>query len=722
MRSRPLIAAVVVAVALCSGPPAFSGSSKSDTSRAQWLRELERLREERERAREEARQERERARAEAARAREQARLEQERARAEAERQRDIARQAAAKSQSSSQSGSSAASASQSSGAPKSDGTDRSTASTAAGASRSTAAAGKTPARAKVDDDDDDDDQPAKGGKAAAASAATSSSSATATSAKKSDEASSRSKTAEKPSIFSAPPETVAEALKLLFGSGSQSNTGTATAPAAKPATAPAAAAPTFTTAARTNPAANSGSTPAGSPPPTSPAASRTPTPKPPPVAKGPPPAPIQPLRPGEFRPHEVLAVNLSPEALERARQSGMTVAATVSVPGSNISVSRIILPPGMPRHGVRGMLDPNMPEHAFAMNRVYRLYHAATSTELKMEAAPAGPAALPAAAPRIPGAPTSTPQATVEAATSAPACAPGRCYGATLVQWQPHLAGCTRDMRVGVIDTGVDRSHPALRSARLTERAFTPDGHGALNDGHGTGVVALLAGHPQSGTPGLVPDAQFYVANVFGADERGRPVSDTFSLLKAIAWLSQSGVKIANVSLSGPHDPLLEKAIEDYTAKGMTFIAAAGNEGPTARPSYPAAYPQVIAVTAVDRELKSYRHANRGSYIDVAAPGVGVWTAMPGSREGPMTGTSFAVPYVTAMVASVHAAAPRKSKHELLSLLATRDLGPDGQDPIYGRGLLLAPSSCRPGEGQAVARASQPWAATIMRASATPGR
>jgi len=418
----------------------------------------------------------------------------------------------------------------------------------------------------------------------------------------------------------------------------------------------------------------------------------------------------------------VLAVNLSPEALERARQSGMMVAATVSVPGSSISVSRIILPPGMPRHGVRGMLDPNMPEHAFAMNRVYRLYHAATSTELKMEAAPAGSAALPAATPRLPGAPTSTPQATVEAAASAPACAPGRCYGATLVQWQPHLAGCTRDMRVGVIDTGVDRSHPALRSARLTERTFTPDGHGALNDGHGTGVVALLAGHPQSGTPGLVPDAQFYVANVFSADERGRPVSDTFSLLKAIDWLSQSGVKIANVSLSGPHDPLLQKAIEDYTAKGMTFIAAAGNEGPTARPSYPAAYPQVIAVTAVDRELKSYRYANRGSYIDVAAPGVGVWTAMPGSREGPMTGTSFAAPYVTAMVASVHAGAPRKSKHELLSLLATRDLGPDGHDPIYGRGLLLAPSSCRPGEGQAIARASQHWAATIMRASATPGR
>src|SRR5262249_58302580 len=87
---------------------------------------------------------------------------------------------------------------------------------------------------------------------------------------------------------------------------------------------------------------------------------------------------------------------------------------------------------------------------------------------------------------------------------------------------------------------------------------------------------------------------------------------------------------------------------------GVVFAAAAGNGGPFALPSSPAAYPEVIAVTAVDRNLVGYRHATRGPHIDLAAPGVDIWTALPDKREGPQTGTSFAVPYVTAAAAAVY--------------------------------------------------------------------
>ena len=102
---------------------------------------------------------------------------------------------------------------------------------------------------------------------------------------------------------------------------------------------------------------------------------------------------------------------------------------------------------------------------------------------------------------------------------------------------------------------------------------------------------------------------------------------------------------------------MLHHGVRELTKAGIVVVAAAGNEGPSAPPGYPAAYEEVIAVTAVDRNLAAYRYANRGDHIDLAAPGVDVWTALPDRREGPQTGTSFAVPYVTAVVAVAHGAA-----------------------------------------------------------------
>jgi subtilisin family serine protease len=127
---------------------------------------------------------------------------------------------------------------------------------------------------------------------------------------------------------------------------------------------------------------------------------------------------------------------------------------------------------------------------------------------------------------------------------------------------------------------------------------------------------------------------------------------------------------------------------------GVIFIAAAGNDGPSAAPLFPAAYPTVIAVTAVNNELHNYPYANRGDQIDVAAPGVNIWSAVPDAREGYHTGTSFAVPYVTASVATIYRDTTHIDKKEMLDQLAVIDLGPSGRDPIYGRGLMMAPAGC----------------------------
>ena len=107
------------------------------------------------------------------------------------------------------------------------------------------------------------------------------------------------------------------------------------------------------------------------------------------------------------------------------------------------------------------------------------------------------------------------------------------------------------------------------------------------------------------------------------------------------------------MSLVGPSDELVHAQIADMSArKGVVFIAAAGNGGPAAPPGYPAAYKEVIAVTAIDDRKRSYDYANRGRYIDVAAPGVRIWTAQPYNMEGMLNGTSFAAPFVTGIAAA----------------------------------------------------------------------
>ncbi len=200
-----------------------------------------------------------------------------------------------------------------------------------------------------------------------------------------------------------------------------------------------------------------------------------------------------------------------------------------------------------------------------------------------------------------------------------------------------------------------------------------------------------------SGTPGLIPNASFFLASIFFEGEGGEAVTDTVSLLRALNWMQNSGVRLVNMSFTGPSDPLVLKRIEELRALGIVFVAAAGNGGPAAEPSYPAAYPQVIAVTAVDQQLKLYASANRGDHIDLAAPGVRIWTAVPDAKEGYRSGTSFAAPFVTAVLALRKPESLGTSKAHALSHLQTVALGSGGASRSFGRGLLQAPSRC-PGE------------------------
>ena len=377
-----------------------------------------------------------------------------------------------------------------------------------------------------------------------------------------------------------------------------------------------------------------------------------------------------------FLPNEVLAVGADPASIERAEALGFKADPVLTSEASDHTIIRFSVPPGLDAVRGQDLLSKELPGQRFELNRVYRLYRASAREEpVTLDKA------LPATAPG-----------------NTPTCAANRCFAREAIGWKDTLAPCAKGLKVGVIDTDIDESHPAFEGRHIHRFDFAPDGHLGAPNWHGTAVLALLAGNSLTSTPGLIPDADFYAANVFYSDERGDMAADTISLLKALEWMKKFDVKLINMSFSGPRDNLVGEAIARMSETGVIFVAAAGNEGPTAEPSYPAAYPQVVAVTAVTKDLRNYRYANRGPHIDFSAPGVDIWTAAPGGRAGFHSGTSFAAPHVTAVLAVEPPEALKQGKADLLDNLAVMDLGQEGRDTIYGRGLLLAPSECTPPE------------------------
>jgi subtilisin family serine protease len=168
------------------------------------------------------------------------------------------------------------------------------------------------------------------------------------------------------------------------------------------------------------------------------------------------------------------------------------------------------------------------------------------------------------------------------------------------------------------------------------------------------------------------------------------------SLVSALEALADRGVKVVNLSLSGPPNKVLEAAIVAARAQGIVLVAAVGNNGAGAEPSYPAAYSGVIGVTAVDRQLNVYRRATRGPYVAVAAPGVEIRMAQSKGGSAVRSGTSYAVPFVSAAMAMMLANGAEIDVEELEHHLqdTTQDLGVPGKDTTFGYGLVQMTNLC----------------------------
>ncbi|MDX1517835.1 MAG: S8 family serine peptidase [Woeseiaceae bacterium] len=242
-----------------------------------------------------------------------------------------------------------------------------------------------------------------------------------------------------------------------------------------------------------------------------------------------------------------------------------------------------------------------------------------------------------------------------------------------------------RPLRVGVIDSAVLARHPALQSVRVVENDFVTSEH-ARPLTHGTAVASLIV--KSAGEP-----VEIYSASVFFQVPGHMPGASTEGLVAALDWLVAEDVDVINMSLSGPSNELLQVAVDTTAERGKVVVAAVGNNGPAGEPLYPGAYDSVIGVTAVDREHRIFRNANRGEHVDYAAVGVNVKVA--DSTTGSFTiasGTSMAAPHVAVVVAKTlrdSGAEPGALRSWLIA--SAKDLGRKGFDPVYGHGLITQP-------------------------------
>ena len=193
---------------------------------------------------------------------------------------------------------------------------------------------------------------------------------------------------------------------------------------------------------------------------------------------------------------------------------------------------------------------------------------------------------------------------------------------------------------IGMIDGGV-AFHPSLAGKSIEQNGFA----GAPKPtGHGTAVASLLVGN-QGSFRGAAPGAQLFVADVYGGD---RAAGSATAIVHALGWLSSHHPQVINISLVGPPNRLVERAIQIVESRGTQVVAAVGNDGPAAPPQYPASYPGVVAVTAVDAGGRALPEAGKAAHLDFAAPGADMAAALPGNGFTRVRGTSFAAPLAAA--------------------------------------------------------------------------
>lgn len=245
------------------------------------------------------------------------------------------------------------------------------------------------------------------------------------------------------------------------------------------------------------------------------------------------------------------------------------------------------------------------------------------------------------------------------------------------------------DVIVAVVDTGVDLDHPDLQGRLLPGyNVVNPEEEPMDDVGHGTHVAGIIAANVNNreGIAGMTWNTKILPVKALDSSGSGT----TYSVAQGIVWAVDHGAKVINLSLGNYAEAqFLHDAIKYAYDQDVVVIAATGNDN-TERPGYPAAYKEVLSVSATDSNLKRASFSNYGDYIDVMAPGESIASTYPGNQYAALSGTSMASPHVAALAALIRSINPDLKNTEVMDVIRNNvlDLGDPGRDKYFGYGQI----------------------------------
>jgi subtilisin len=250
-----------------------------------------------------------------------------------------------------------------------------------------------------------------------------------------------------------------------------------------------------------------------------------------------------------------------------------------------------------------------------------------------------------------------------------------------------HIGGTGSNIKIGVIDSGIDYNHEDLNI--VGGKTFIDGTTSYMDDyGHGTHVAGIISAlNNDFGTLGLAFDAEIYAIKVIDKNGYGR----YDDLIEGIEWAILNDIDIINMSLGSNSDSqALENSINKAYNSGILIIAAAGNSGFNKKGNitYPAKYNSVMAVGAIDQNNSRADFSSVGRELELVAPGLGIKSTLPGGY-GLNNGTSMAAAHVSGIAALIMQLKPELSNVQIREIL-NQTATPLGESFSFGYGLINA--------------------------------
>jgi subtilisin family serine protease len=231
---------------------------------------------------------------------------------------------------------------------------------------------------------------------------------------------------------------------------------------------------------------------------------------------------------------------------------------------------------------------------------------------------------------------------------------------------EAHAIATGKGVKIAVIDSEIDEKHPDLAGVISGTFDALPSSDQRPHP-HGTGMAGAIGSHQR--LMGIAPGAQILGIRAFGAAD-ATAQGTSINIVKGLEWAVEQGAQIINMSFAGPRDPILEQALKGLKDRGVILVGAAGNAGPKSPPLFPGADPNVIGVSATDLDDKTFKGANRGKQVAIAAPGVDVIVPAPEGGYQLTTGTSVAAAHVSGVIALMLERNPKLTPADVRAILA----------------------------------------------------